>query len=1108
MRVVQVSLILVAMVVPGSSQQQTRGYYRFPAIHGQQIVFTSEGDLWEVPLVGGTARRLTTHPGEETRAAFSPDGQTIAFSANYEGPTEVYTMPAAGGLPRRRTFEGNANVVGWTPDGKILYATRRYSTLPDTQLATIDSDNRVEVVPLSQAAQGSFDATGANLFFTRLPFQGSYAKRYQGGMAQNIWRYAAGREATPLTADFFGTSKEAMWWKGRVYFLSDRDGTMNLWSIDENGKNLKQHTKHQGFDLKTPSLSEGRIVYQMGADLRLYEIASGVDRAIPISLASDFDHLRERWIKNPHDYTTSVHLSPDGSSVVLTSRGRAFVAPLKGRFVDVSAHKPGRYREAWFLPDGKNLLVLSTESGEVELWKVAANGTGAGERITNDGRVLRWEGTPSPDGKWIAHQDKDNQLWLLNTATRVQKQIRTMQAYFNSGAQYESVRWSPDSRWFTFAQESANTLSQIFLYNVETGVYTPITSDRYDSHWASWTPDGKWLYFVSDRALKSSVRAPWGSRQPEPHFDRPDRIYLLALQKGLRSPFEPPDELHPDKKDDPPKPAGDTQKAPETKPESKVEIDLDGLAARIQEVPAPSGNYSDLAVAGKRVCWLDHNAQDPQKNALQCLDIANKGDKPDTLMEGATGFEVSADGKKILIRKQNDLLIVDATAKGSGLKDPKVLADSQVDLKNWTFSVIPNDEFREGFLDAWRLHRDYFYDRNMHGVDWTAMRNKYGELVDRVHDRAELSDLIAGMVSELSALHASVRGGDLRSGTDQVPLAALGALLMRERQAGGYLVRHVYQSDPDRPDRMSPLSRPGVEIGEGDVLLAINGIDSLSVNDPAELLRNQAGKQVLLRVRPKGKTEVRDVVVKPITMAEDAALRYSEWEYTRRLAVERMGDGKLGYVHLRAMGTDDIDQWMEEYIPVVTREGLIVDVRHNLGGNIDSWILDRLMRKAWMFWQARGGRPYWNMQQAFRGHMVVLCDERTASDGEAFVEGFRRLGLGKALGTRTWGGEIWLSGGNVLADRGVATAAENGVFGPEGQWLIEGHGVDPDIVVDNLPHATFEGRDAQLEAAVEHLKKLIREKPVDQPVVPKYPDKSWKSTTAPAVGTGAAKGRQ
>src|SRR5579859_4500548 len=319
--------------------QQNRGYYRFPAIHGDTIVFTSEGDLWEVGVEGGVARRLTTHPGEETSAAFSPDGKTIAFAASYEGPREVYTMPAAGGLPVRRTFDNaGAAFVGWSPDGKILFSTSRYSTLPDQQLAAIGPDNKLEIIPLSQAAQGSYDARGRTLFFTRQPPQGSFTKRYKGGTAENIWKYTDGQEAVPLTADFTGTSKAAMWWNGRVYFLSDRDGTMNLWSMDENGKNLRQHTHSQGWDAQSPSLSNGRIVYQMGADLHLYDIAAGADKAIPIELASDFDHLREHWITNPIEYTTSVHLSPDGDRVALISRGRVFIAPAKvtGRFVDVA----------------------------------------------------------------------------------------------------------------------------------------------------------------------------------------------------------------------------------------------------------------------------------------------------------------------------------------------------------------------------------------------------------------------------------------------------------------------------------------------------------------------------------------------------------------------------------------------------------------------------------------------------------------------------------------------------------------------------------------------------------------------------------------------------
>jgi tricorn protease len=1085
MRLYTPFLLALAAFLPAAFAQTNRGYYRFPAISGDTIVFTSEGDLWSAGVAGGVARRLTSHPGEETRAAFSPDGQTIAFSANYEGPTEVYTIPSAGGLPRRRTFEGNAEVVGWTPDGRILYATRRYATLPDLQLAALDAEGRVQLIPLSQASQGSYDSRGAALYFTRLPFQGSHSKRYQGGTVQQIWKYAGEKEAVPLTADNAGTSKNAMWWNGRVYFVSDRDGTMNLWSMDENGKDLRQHTKHRGWDVREASLARGRIVYQIGADLRLFDIGTGADKVVPIELASDFDHLREHWVKTPIQYVTSVHLSPDGKQVALASRGRAFVAPVKqGRFVEIPSARPGRYREVRFL-DGKSLLILSTESGEVELWKAGADGNGAAEQLTKNGTVLRWEGVPSPDGKWIAHQDKNDQLWVMEVATRADKRVAVAEGSGNSSPQFHELRWSPDSRWLLFDREAANGLNQLMLYNVETATMSALSTDRYDNHGGSWSPDGKWIYFLSDRALKSVVRSPWGSRQPDPFFDRSFKIYAMALQKGERSPFEPADELHPDTPDEKKDAKPDAKKDGKATP-PKVEIDMAGIAARIQEVPVPPGNYSNLAVTATRLCWLDRPAAEPEKAVLQCADINNKGDKPGTLLEDVRGFEISADGKKMLVGKQNELLVIDAAAKAVSLKDPKTLAESQVDLKNWTFSVVPANEFKEAFADAWRLHRDYFYDSQMHGVDWKAMREKYGALLDRVRDRDELSDLIAGMVSELSALHTFVGGGDVRRGTDQVQPAALGALLLRDEAAGGYRVAHIYRSDPDRPDRASPLARPGVDVAEGDMIESINGRGVLAA-DPAEVLRNQAGKQVLLKVRPKEKGDARTVIVRAISLQQDADLRYHEWEYSRRVKVDEASGGKIGYVHLRSMGSNDINDWVEQYSPVYGREGLIVDVRHNTGGNIDSWILGKLMRKAWMYWQARLGRPYWNMQQAFRGHMVVLCDQRTASDGEAFAEGFRRLGLGKVIGMRTWGGEIWLTASNRLADNGIATAAEMGVFGPERKWLIEGHGVDPDVVVDNLPHATFEGQDAQLDAAIAHLKGMIKEKPVSSPRPPAYP---------------------
>lgn len=1076
--------------------QDNHGYYRFPAIHENTVVFTAEGDLWEVGVEGGPARRLTTHPGEETHAAFSPDGRTIAFSANYEGPTEVYTMPASGGLPMRRTFEGSyARVEGWTPDGKVLYSTRRYSTLPDRQLATIDSDNRVELVPLSQAAQGVLTPDGKTLFFTRQDFQGSHSKRYQGGTAEKLWKFVPGQEAIALTADFAGTSKNAMYWNRRVYFLSDRDGTVNIWSMDESGKGLKQHTHMKGWDAQTASLSNGRIVYQSGADLRLFDVASGSDRVIPIELVSDFDHLRERWVKEPNEYGMVAHFSQDGKQVVLISRGKVFVAPAKqGRFVEATARKPARFRDARLTADGKSLVALSTESGEVEVWKIPANGVGDGERLTTDGGVLRWEAAPSPDGKWIVHHDKAQQLWLLDTATKTQKKIMTADdAGGDSFPAFDSLRWSPDSRWLTFSRVVANDYSVIYLYGIEKGTLTPLTTDRYNSTTASWAPKGDWLYFISDRSLRSVVRSPWGPRQPDPFFDHADKIYRLALRKGVRSPFEPPDELHPDKSEEAEKkpepvdkkaePAGD--KKPE--PPAKVEIDLDGIAGRIEEVPAPAGNYTGLAALEKRLCWLSGNREDEDATALECLDIANKGDKPEKTMEGIRGFEVSGDGKKMLVRKKDDFFVIDSGAKADALKTPKAMEDAKVDLKDWTFTVIPGEEFRELYLDAWRLHRDYFYDPNMHGLDWPAVRDKYLPLVARVRDREELNDVIAQMVSELGALHTFVFGGDNRKGPDQVQLASLGARL--DRTTGGYVVKHIYRSDPDRPEKRAPLARPGVEVAEGDVIVSVNGRSALSAADIGELLRSRAGKQVLLSVLPGGKGQAREVVVKPVTIQQENDLRYHEWEYTRRLMVEQAAGGEIGYVHLRNMGGNDIAQWAEEYYPIFQRQGLIVDVRHNGGGNIDSWVLGKLLRRPWFYWKPRIGPATWNMPGAFRGYMVVLCDENSASDAEAFSEGFRRLGLGKLIGMRTWGGEIWLTGSNVLADHGIATAAEIGVYGPEGKWLIEGHGVEPDITVDNLPNATFNGKDTQLDAAVAYLEGLIKAKPVTVPPVPAYPKK-------------------
>jgi tricorn protease len=1015
-----------------------RGYYRSPAIHGDTIIFTSEGDLWSVSAQGGAARRLTSNTGSEVMATISPDGQTVAFLAEYEGPREVYTMPVNGGLPQRRTWDGNTSPEGWTPDGRLMLRAKRYSTLPDPKLVLLDSQGNREIVPLSSASEGAYSSDGHTLFFTRWDWQGSSTKRYQGGTAENIWRFDGNTEAAPLTADWAGTSHNPMYWNGRVYFLSDRNGVMNVYSMDEQGHGVKQESRQRLFDIESASLSDGRVVYACGGDLWLLDLKTGQEAVVPVSLVSDFDQLREHWVKKPLDYVTAVHIAPDGGSALFTARGEVFSLPARsGRVVKIAGDSAVRYREARYMPDGKNVVVISTESGETEFWKYPANGAGSHEQWTHDSKVQRWEGVPSPDGRWLANRDKDQQLWIYDIKTKQNKRIAQSMA-----GDFADLSWSADSRWLAYVETATNQYQQIKVLNIDSGAIQVITSDRYNSVNPVWSSDGKWLYFLSDRTLKTTVNEPWGPRQPEPHFDRPVKVYELSLLPGLRSPFSPADELHPDpppkkddektsdsKTDEAKNAAGDNKSSAAQKPSAEkkdekkpveVKIDFSDMASRLREVPAPAGNYDRLQATDKRLCWLNASDEAEPKLALQCLDVANKGDEVETVIADVKSYEISLDRKKLL----------DSDVKAAVVADPKTLPKAALNLSQWTFSTNPRAEFRGIFLDAWRMQRDYFYDRNMQGVDWVAMRERYLPLVDRVADRDELNAVIAQMVSELSALHTFVQGGDARKPSDQIDLAALGAQLRRDEKAGGYVVEHVYLHDPDLPDHAPPLARPESVVREGEVIVSIDGENLLGVSDERALLRGKAGMQVLLRVKSVS-GETRDVVVTPIKAKDEENLRYAEWEYSRRLKVESASNGQIGYVHLRAMGADDIDQWAREYYPVYNRQGLIIDVRHNHGGNIDSWLLGKLLRQAWFYWQPRVGNPDWNMQYAFRGHIVVLCDQETASDGEAFTAGFQHFSMGKVIGIRTWGGEIWLSFDNAQADGGIASAAELGANGPK-----------------------------------------------------------------------------
>ena len=1125
-------LLTFAAIQADAQTAASLGYYRQPAMSAEAIVFVAEGDIWRTNISGGAAQRLTTHAGEESNPAISPDGKSVAFTARYEGPAEVYVMPIAGGAPTRLTFDGdNARVQGWANDNKVLYNTARYSDKPSARLYMVDVKTRaVEAVPLADAAEGCY--ANNTLFFTRQPVNSDSLKRYEGGLAQKIWAWNSKAEAQPLTADYKGTSRQPMCGATRIYFLSNRDGTMNVWSMTAEGRDAQQHTRHADFDVRGASIfvnaasKTESIIYQRGADIYTLDPATNTSRKIEIALQSDFEQTRARWIKTPWDFVSHIEPSPTGDRVAITARGQVLVMPAgAGRRVEVTRTSEVRSRRGVFSHDGKSIYAFADTSGEVELWRYPANGVGAAKQLTKNATVLRERAFPSPDGKWIAHTDKDRRLYLLNLATGIDTQID--RSAFDG---YENIVWAPDSRWLVLNKATENGFEAIHLIEVATKKITQLTSDRYIARDAAFSPDGKWLYFLSNRNLQSVVTSPWGQRNPEPFFDRQTKIYAFALDPAARWPFLQKDELQktePEKKPEtkpvpapgvppavpatptPPTPPSPDKEEPtgaatagnsgaeskasasaSAKPDASPKntpLVLAGLSDRLYEVPIPAGNYSALATDGKRLYFQVTEASVERKISLRSVAIESAGLTPpvvDVFFDEIRQYELTRDGKKIFIRRQNDLFIFDV---GKAAPPPPEQAKFAVNLRDWTYSLDPREEWKQMFVDAWRMHRDYFYDKNMHGVDWVKARPKYEPLMARVTDRAEGNDVIAQMISELSALHSQVFTQDLRRGADAIDVGSLAANV--EKTPLGFRVIKIFGGDPELLEERSPLARPEVNVKVGETITMVNGL-AATASSLGELLRNQNGRQVLLSIQnAAGKS--RDVIVTPIDPRRDRELRYLTWERDRGDIVNRASSNRIGYVHLQAMGPADIARWAREFYPVYQREGLILDLRHNRGGSIDSWIIEKLQRRAWHFWQSRDAdQVRSNQQLAFRGHVVALIDADTYSDGETMAQGLRRLGIAPLIGMTTAGAGIWLSDQNRLSDNGLARAAEFGSFvddGKERAWITESVGVAPDITVDNLPFATFNGSDKQLETAISYLLDKMAKEPMRKPTPPAFP---------------------
>lgn len=1044
------------------------GYYSAPTVRDQNLIFSSEGDLWRADVTGGTATRLTTHEEVEANPAISPDGQLVAFNARYDGASEVYVMPIGGGPPLQLSFEGGgATVRGWTRDGKVLFASQNEPGTRPRVLRTVDPESgQIDTLPLLNANNMTQATNGDARYFTRygLSLSNDNAVLYRGGRMAQLWSDNANsrREATRLAADFGAPIRFPMFWDNRIYFTSDKSGSDNIWSVDEAGNDATQHTDFSDWQLRTPRLANGIIYYQRGADLFAYDIGQDVERDIPLDLISDRDYTRARWLEKPLAYLSHMGMGAMGKSVAVTARGEVAIG-FTGtrRRVELDIPDDARARGAIVGNDGDWVYLILDQNTYGEIWRYPADGRGDAQQLSRNGDAHIWDLSLSPDDKRIVFQDKLGRLWSMPSNGGRKTLLET--SISGDDLAFYQFSWSKGGRYLAYASADETGTNHIIIRDFERDTRQIVTGTKYDAYAPTFSRDGKWLYFVSDRNFNASPSAPWGDRNMGPSFDKRGKIYALQLTDDEAFPFQRKDELADEANTDSGDDAGEDKEEPSSSASKDTRIDFDGIQERLWAVPVPPGNYNNLEANDKFLYVLDRNGRN---NTLRS--IAINPDKADvkTFARNVRSYDLSADGKTIFYAagRGNSPILALVPAKAIA---PKKLDNLRLRLTDWRLAINPQAEWKQSFLDAWRLHRDFTFDPDLRGGDWDAVRAKYLPLVERVGHRSELNDVLAQMIAERGILHSQIRAGDQPRDDETGSYGTLGATYQQVR--GGLEITQIYRGETDLIEQLGPLLKPGKNVRIGDIITAINGRDVRTLADLNAALQHQAGQQVRLDLR-RGSRNLSEIVW-PGPRGAQSALLYRHWVQTNREKVAAASEGDYGYLHLRAMGGRDIASFVRDFYEHTDKDGLIIDVRGNNGGNIDSWLIGTLLRRVWMFWQSPlGGNPGTNGQETFRGHLVVLIDEGTYSDGETFAAGIKALGLGPTIGVRTAGAGIWLSDRNRLVDGGQARSAEYAQYGLDGRWLIEGHGISPDIEVVNLPRASFSGQDAQLEAAVQYLK--------------------------------------
>ena len=1080
-----VTIACMTVAVPLVAQTKL---LRFPDIHAGKVVFTYAGDLWTVATGGGSAIRFTAHPGQELFGRFSPDGKWIAFTGQYDGDEQVYVVSATGGSPRQLTYYpakgplparwGYDNLVyGWTPDGKyVIFRSLRDSwSFATARLYRVPAEGGLpEPLPMPTSGAGDLSPDGKKIAYSPLWRDFRTWKRYQGGWAQDLYIFDISSHAIEQIAPSPRTEREPMWIGNKICFASDRTGALNLYEYDIASKKVRPLTSYKDWDVRWPSASpDGEIVFELNGELQVLNATKGGQpRRISITVPSDTLASRPTQVEAA-SHIEDFDISPKGERALFAARGDIFTAPIeKGSPRNLTRSSSAHDHAPSWSPDGRMIAFVSDLSGEDEIYTVPQDGSAAPARLTSNSKSKLYRPVWSRDSKRVAYSDKDGKLFVVTVADKSVVEV----ADERRGQLLDYV-WSPDSGYLAYSQSVDANNNAIFIWSAAENKAHRVTQELFLEGDPAWDPEGNYLFFTSNREF-----APIISRA-EFNFatGRGISIYALALRKDVKHPFPPlSDEVLPEeeKKDD--------AKKQEVKKEGQwLKIDFDRIEERVARAPVQADNISSLtAVKGY---LLFSRSGEPyygrdwdRPPALVILDMKER--KESVLVERIRGWAWSEDGNKVLVRQDSGFTLIDAKPKGADAK-------KTVSTAGMLYDRIPSQEWNQIFGEVWRRYRDFFYVSNMHGYDWQALRNKYAPQLEYVSHRSDLNYVIGEMISELNVGHAYITGGDFNI-PPRPRVALLGARFELDASSGRYKIGKILPGHNEEPKYRSPLTEVGVNVQASDYVLSIDGVDLVAPDNPFKLLRGKAGRALKLMVNSKPSLDgAREVVVEPIN--DETQLNYLEMVLDRRARVEKTTNGRVGYMHIPNMSAEGIYEFIKWYYPQTRKEGMILDDRGNGGGNVSRMLVERLKRTVLATQFGRtiddvGTYP----DAAAIGYKVVLLDENSASDGDLFPAMFRQAGIGQLIGKRSWGGVVGITNHGPLLDGGEVFVPEFGHASPEGKWIIEGHGVDPDIVVEQDPRAVIEGRDPQLERGIEEVMKRIQQNPPRLPSRPPDPVKT------------------